>query len=850
MGGSRRAVVGDRSTDPSPPPPSSWRLPVGTAGDAVRILILAAVYYVAAKLSLRLALVGRNVTPLWPPTGIAVVAFLLFGRRVWPGVALAAFLVNLPISANPLAAAATAAGNTLAPLAAAELLNLVGFHLGIDRLRDAVAIVLLAALGAMTISATIGTGTLVLAGSIPSGEFPSAWAVWWTGDAMGVLVVAPFLLSLLLFFQRSKTTWSRRIEAALLFVGLAAITVVVARTRISLLYLLVPLLGWAAWRFQQRGAAPAALIVTGIATWAAAHGTGPFPRGTLFEEMLSLQAFNATVAFTSFFFAALVTERLRDRETLQALASELEDRVRTRTSQLSAANDRLELEIAERKDAERRLRYREGQLAEAQQVARVGSWEWLIPEDRVEWSDEMYRIHGYTPQEFPVTFERAVELVVPQDLERIRSRVSQALAKGRNHDIPGSEYRIIRPDGEERVLRGKSRLTFGRDGEPVRMVGTVQDITEDKRAEREHRIAEILQRSLLPDTMPTIPGLMLAARYVPAAAEVEVGGDWYDVVPLADGRVAVAIGDVAGHGLRAASTMGQLRMALRAYALEEWSPGAVLTRLHRLVQALALPEMATAILLLFDLETGTLTFANAGHPPPLLIPETGEPLFLEGGLAPPLGAAPHHEVFPESTAELPRGATLLLYTDGLVERRGTSLRDGLARLKAQANIRGVDPDAVCSHLLSSLVESDVDDDIALLVLRPVPLAGQALHLRVPARPDSLAPVRHAVRRWLTEMEVPATRTQEVLVACGEACANAVQHPYGATEGTMELDLALLDGVVEVTVRDFGRWRPPTGTEGGRGLYLMQGFMDSVDVERLPHGTVVRMRRSLEADVTA
>jgi len=171
-------------------------------------------------------------------------------------------------------------------------------------------------------------------------------------------------------------------------------------------------------------------------------------------------------------------------------------------------------------------------------------------------------------------------------------------------------------------------------------------------------------------------------------------------------------------------------------------------------------------------------------------------------------------------------------------------------LKAQANIRGVDPDAVCSHLLSSLVESDVDDDIALLVLRPVPLAGQALHLRVPARPDSLAPVRHAVRRWLTEMEVPATRTQEVLVACGEACANAVQHPYGATEGTMELDLALLDGVVEVTVRDFGRWRPPTGTEGGRGLYLMQGFMDSVDVERLPHGTVVRMRRSLEADVTA
>ena len=260
--------------------------------------------------------------------------------------------------------------------------------------------------------------------------------------------------------------------------------------------------------------------------------------------------------------------------------------------------------------------------------------------------------------------------------------------------------------------------------------------------------------------------------------------------------------------------------------------------------------MATVILLVFDLETGTMTFANAGHPPPLLIPETGEPIYLEGGLAPPLGAAPHRDVFAERTAHLARGATLLLYTDGLIERRGRSLREGLARLKAEANIRGVDPDAVCSHLLSSLVEGDVDDDIALLVLRPVPLASQALHLRVPARPDSLAPVRHAVRRWLKELEVPSTQAHEVLVACGEACANAVQHPYGATEGTIELDLALREGAVEVTVRDSGQWRPPIGTEGGRGLQLMRGFMDSVDVERLPEGTVVRMRRRLEADVTA
>src|SRR5439155_5241586 len=266
-------------------------------------------------------------------------------------------------------AAATALGNTLAPLVAAELLDRAGFHREIDRLRDAVAIVV-AALGAMTVSATIGAAALVLADSIPSREFPSAWAVWWTGDAMGVLVVAPFLLGLFQIFHRSKTTWRRRVEATVLFASLAALTIVVTRSRISLLYLLVPFLGWAAWRFRQRGAAPAALIVTGIATWAAAHGTGPFPRGTLFEEMLSLQAFNATVAFTSFFFAALVTERMRDREALQSLASELEARVRTRTSQLSAANDRMEQEIAARKDAGGRPRQRESQRAEAQQGGR------------------------------------------------------------------------------------------------------------------------------------------------------------------------------------------------------------------------------------------------------------------------------------------------------------------------------------------------------------------------------------------------------------------------------------------------------------------------------------------------
>ncbi|MGH2554526.1 MAG: MASE1 domain-containing protein [Actinomycetota bacterium] len=669
---------------------------------AIKLILVAAAYYVAARLSLRLALIEENVTPLWPPTGIALVAFLVLGRGMWPGIALAAFLVNLPISTNVLAAAATAIGNTLAPLIAAQLLLRVGFRNELGRVRDAVAIVSIALLS-MLLSASIGAGTLVLSDAIDAGEFPAAWSVWWTGDAMGVLVVAPFLLSLLHFRDRSKRSWSRREEAGGLFLVLIALTFAVVQTRLQFLFLVLPLLGWAAWRFQQRGSAPAALFVAGIATWAAAHEWGPFATGSLFEKMATLQAFNATVAFTSFFFAALVTERLRAREALELAAADLEDRVRRRTSELSTANEQLTREISERMDAERKLRQQERQLAEAQQMARVGSWEWLIPEDRVTWSDELYRIHGYRPQQFPVTFEKAVELVLPEDLERIRRNVASAFRRGRDHTLPPGEYRIVRPDGAERILLGKSKLDVGHDGTPLRMAGTVQDVTGEKQAEREHRIAETLQRSLLPDRLPEIPGVQVAVRYVPASTGMEVGGDWYDVMQLPAGHVGVAIGDVAGHGLRAAATMGQLRMALRAYALHARSPVVVVGRVRELVQRLIPAEMATLLYLVFDPDSGSVTFSNAGHLPPLLVGEDGQATYVEEGLAPPLGAAPHPEYDVEARTQISPGSTLLLYTDGLVERRGVSIRHGLARLKQEATASGRELDALCDHLLASLL---------------------------------------------------------------------------------------------------------------------------------------------------
>jgi PAS domain S-box-containing protein len=811
--------------------------------DAGKVLIVAFAYYAAARLGLRLALIERNVTPLWPPTGIALVAFLVFGRGVWPGVALAAFAVNLPISTNGLAAAATAAGNTLAPLVAASLLVSVGFRREIDRLWDAVDIVFLGALLSMLISASVGAGTLVLSGAISANGFPAAWAVWWTGDAMGVLVVAPFLLSL---FQRP---WSgslrERTEGAALLLLVAVVSFLVMHTDRGLMFLVIPFLGWTAWRFQQRGAAPAALIAAGIASWAAAHGLGPFRQGTLFEKMITLQSFDATVAFSSLFFAALVTERMRAREALERAAAELEERVSRRTVELSAANELLKREIAERHESDRRLRQREGQLAETQQAAQVGSWEWMIAENRVSWSDEMYRIHGYLPQEFPLTFDKAVERVAEEDVARIRANVKAALERGRDQDLPEIEYRIVRADGAERVLLGKAKLSVGANGQPLRMIGTVQDVTESKMAEREHRIAETLQRSLLPDRLPEIPGVLLAARYVPASTDMEIGGDWYDVVQLPDGRVGLAIGDVAGHGLRAASTMGQMRMALRVCALEERSPTRVVTRLRHLVRGQLDSEFATLVYLVFDPDSGTVRFANAGHPPPLVVEGKEGASYLEGGLGPPLGAVGFPDRYLDVTYHLAAGSTLFLFTDGLVERRGATIRDGLDRLKALVAASDEDLEAMCDHLLLSMVEGDVSDDVALLALRPVRLASEPLLLRLPAEPYVLASLRQTLRRWLKEIEATPQVANDILIACGEACANVIQHAYGAKEGLLEVDLVLLDGTVEVTIRDRGTWRPISGRDGGHGERLMRGLMDSVDVNSGSGGTIVQMKRRLQ-----
>ncbi|MGT2531927.1 MASE1 domain-containing protein [Streptomyces nojiriensis] len=305
---------------------------VRQAGLAVlEICAVAALYYSSATLGLIQQLVGGQVTPLWPPTGIALASLLLLGLRVWPGIALGAFLVNAPLGPSMPAVLAIVAGNTLAPVCSYALLRRTGFRTRLDRLRDAMGLIFLGALTGMLISATVGSGTLALSGGLSPGQFWPTWSVWWTGDAMGVLIVTPVLLVL------RYARWPRHAEPYRWAEGLLllAATVCVGFLETGdapLMFLGFPLLIWAAFRFQLAGAALCALSVSTFAIAAAARGSGPFAGHDLLTNMITLQAFNGSSALTALLVAAAVSQRDQTQQEIARACTLLADMVATATA--------------------------------------------------------------------------------------------------------------------------------------------------------------------------------------------------------------------------------------------------------------------------------------------------------------------------------------------------------------------------------------------------------------------------------------------------------------------------------------------------------------------------------------
>jgi anti-sigma regulatory factor (Ser/Thr protein kinase) len=366
---------------------------------------------------------------------------------------------------------------------------------------------------------------------------------------------------------------------------------------------------------------------------------------------------------------------------------------------------------------------------------------------------------------------------------------------------------------------------------------------DNAQARDERRLAELLQRQLLPAKPPELAGIQLGGRYLSAAHGGRLGGDWYDKFPLVDGRLALVIGDVVGRGVAAASLMAQVRAAVRAYALEGHQPAAVAERLNELLLRTERPHTATLAFIALDYETGIAEGVSAGHLPPVLMRPGEAAELVDLGSGPPLGAS-RLARYASRTFEIPVESVLVLYTDGLVERRDESIEAGLQRLLDAVRRAAKEPIELCDDLMDELVSSENEDDVAVLAVHVLPVPDRLL-LKMPAEAEELAALRRQLGRWLAQTGAGRDEAYDLTLAASEAAANALEHAYGPGRATFELEASEEGGEVRITVRDTGSWRPAKESERGRGLMLMRALVDSVEVAAAPDGgTEVILRRRL------
>jgi PAS domain S-box-containing protein len=354
--------------------------------------------------------------------------------------------------------------------------------------------------------------------------------------------------------------------------------------------------------------------------------------------------------------------------------------------------------------------------------------------------------------------------------------------------------------------------------------------------QRETAIA--LQRAILgPSHLPD----GFAVRYEPATQPLEVGGDWYDTVALPDGRIGIVVGDCVGRGLEAATVMGQLRSACRALLLQDASPAQTLMALDHFAAGIPGALCTTAFCGVLDPGTGRLTYSSAGHPPGILAHRDGTVRLLEDGRSLPLAVRPGRPR-PEGECTIPARATLLLYTDGLVERRRRPLSVGIDQAgEAVQEGRDATVDDLATQVMTRLAPANgYDDDVALLLYRhPAPL-----EMTFPAESSQLAPVRKALRTWLERCQLPPQTAQNVLVAVGEACANAIEHGHRHTPGDpVRLRAETYVNDLRLVIADTGQWKTPqpeANAHRGRGMTLMKAMMQQVTVTSDAAGTTVHM----------
>jgi PAS domain S-box-containing protein len=373
--------------------------------------------------------------------------------------------------------------------------------------------------------------------------------------------------------------------------------------------------------------------------------------------------------------------------------------------------------------------------------------------------------------------------------------------------------------------------------------------------EQARAVALTLQHAIL---APTELPHGFAARYTPAVPPLEVGGDWYDVAPLPGQLTGVVVGDCVGRGLSAAAVMGQLRSASQAVLLRAPGPAEALADLDTFASRIPGAECATVFCAIIDAAAGTVTYSCAGHPPPILVTAGGDYDLLDQARSLPLGMLPVGWQRSQATATLPPGATLMLYTDGLVERRNQPLDKVIDAAAVTVTEHAEDhPDEVADHVMSAMTPAaGYEDDVAVLIYRhpPAPLAVQVSA----DDPSCLALLRARLRRWLPAAGVGSREATDIMIAAGEAAANAVEHatvgrPAGAAPVQIAFTARAVDARVELTIADTGSWRtPPADREQpapgtrGHGVIFMHALMDDVTIDPSAHGTTVTLIKELKS----
>jgi PAS domain S-box-containing protein len=347
-----------------------------------------------------------------------------------------------------------------------------------------------------------------------------------------------------------------------------------------------------------------------------------------------------------------------------------------------------------------------------------------------------------------------------------------------------------------------------------------------------------LQHAMLaPTELP--PGF--AVRYEPAVSPLEIGGDWYDVLRLGDHRIGIIVGDCVGRGLSAAAVMGQLRSSARALLLTGAEPAMLLEELDDVAQLIPDAFCTTVFLAVLDTDSGEFCYSCAGHLPAVLAAPHSEPTLVSDARSVPL--AVHRKASrPQACVVLPPGSTLMLYTDGLVERREVSIDEGIARVSATvAGGINLPVDAVADAVLAEMAPATgYDDDIAIVIYRH-PYA--PLTIEMAAAAEQLSDVRHQFSAWMRAAAIPEGTIADIVLAVNEAAANGIEHAYrGHKPGAVRIEAENDGARVDVRITDKGSWKPAAADPGirGRGLLLIRAVSDWLEMDCTPSGTVVNM----------